>query len=262
MELHQHLICLAINFGYKKGLQTIMRRDKRPYLLKKADLQFQEFYVRHFIKPQLDHLGQGFTFMKPWYVKFFGDPIRLGQSINIVATPDAIVRLSVWSDQKNREGIRIGDFCLICPGVRLHAASSIRIGDNCMIAQGAYITDSDWHDIYNRIDSGKPEPVTIAENVWIGDGAVICKGVTIGENSIIGAGSVVVHSIPPNSVAAGNPAKVMKTLDQNEKLVKRDHWFENPERLSAQIDALDQKMLSGNTLFTWFRSLLFPSVDD
>jgi len=71
------------------------------------------------------------------------------------------------------------------------AASGIFIADNCMIASDAYITDADWHDIYNRASIGKSAPVHIDENVWIGDRATICKGVHIGKNSIIGASAVV-----------------------------------------------------------------------
>jgi acetyltransferase-like isoleucine patch superfamily enzyme len=53
------------------------------------------------------------------------------------------------------------------------------------------ITDSDWHDVYNRISIGKTAPIKIEDNVWIGDSVIVCKGVSIGENSIIGADAVV-----------------------------------------------------------------------
>ena len=55
----------------------------------------------------------------------------------------------------------------------------------------------------------------IEKNVWIGMNSVILKGVTIGDNSIIGAGSVVVKDVPKNTIAAGNPAKVIKDLPIN-----------------------------------------------
>ena len=61
------------------------------------------------------------------------------------------------------------------------------------------------------------DPVTIEDNCWIGAGVTICPGVTIGENSVIGAGSVVVHDIPANSVAAGNPCKVIREINDNDK---------------------------------------------
>jgi maltose O-acetyltransferase len=58
------------------------------------------------------------------------------------------------------------------------------------------------------------KPITIGEDVWIGGSTVICPGITIGDRSIIGAGSVVTKNIPSNVVAAGNPCKVIRTLDQ------------------------------------------------
>lgn len=56
--------------------------------------------------------------------------------------------------------------------------------------------------------------VVLEENVWVGMGCTILKGVTIGKNSVIAAGSVVVHSIPPNVLAGGNPARVLKRFDE------------------------------------------------
>ena len=117
-----------------------------------------------------------------------------------------------------------------------------------MIASRVYITDCDWHDLYNRIATGAARPVRIAANVWIGDSALICKGVNIGENSIIGAGAVVVDDVPANSVAAGNPARIVKSLDPRVPLTTRAHWFADPDALFQNIDRLDRKMLAGNTL--------------
>ena len=62
------------------------------------------------------------------------------------------------------------------------------------------------------------DPVTIGNNCWIGAGSVICPGVTIGENTVIGAGSVVTKDIPANVVAAGNPCKVIREINEQDKL--------------------------------------------
>lgn len=60
-------------------------------------------------------------------------------------------------------------------------------------------------------------PVTIEDNCWIGAGVTICPGVTIGKNSVIGAGSVVVHDIPADSVAVGNPCEVIRKINANDQ---------------------------------------------
>jgi acetyltransferase-like isoleucine patch superfamily enzyme len=239
-----------------------LRRDNRPYYLKKAYLKLQEFYVNHFLRPQLEYLGTGFTFMRPWHVEIFGTPIELGDYVNVVASSDNKVRLAVWAEEKGKGHIRVGNYCLICSGVRIGSAHEILIGDNCMIASNAYITDSDWHDIYNRISIGKTAPVKIEDNVWIGDSVIVCKGVTIGENSIIGAGAVVVGDIPANCVAAGNPAKIVKELDPERQFTIRAQWFSDPDKLMLDFDKADKALLGENSLLHWLRCLLFPSGRD
>lgn len=235
-----------------------MIREHRPYWIKRLYLDFQAFYVRRFLRPHFHSLGPNYTFMKPWHVEVFGSPVDVGNCANVIASSDQKVRFSVWSPHEGKGGITIGDYCLVCPGVRMGSADRIEIGNNCMIASGVYITDCDWHDVYNRIATGKTAPVCIRENVWIGDRAIVCKGVTVGENSIVGAGAVVVHDIPPDTIAAGNPAKPVKRLDRSEKMVKRSQWFADPERLSKEIDRLDREMLDGNTLLGWLRYLVAP----
>ncbi len=240
-----------------------MRRDCRPYFVKKAYLRLQEHYVHHFLRPQFESLGKGFTFMKPWNVEIFGTPVILGDCANVIATSDRKIRFTIWSDSEDKGSIRLGDYCLICPAVRISSASEVVIGDNCMIASNAYITDSDWHDIYDRTAPiGKSAPVKINENVWIGDSAIVCKGVTIGKNSIIGAGAVVVDSIPPDSIAVGNPARVVKQLDPDQPMTTRAHWFSDLDSLAYEIDQIDRDMLKGNTVLDWFRAFLFPSKVD
>ena len=56
------------------------------------------------------------------------------------------------------------------------------------------------------------EPITIGDNVWLGGGVIVCPGVTIGENTVVGAGAVVPEDLPPNVVAVGNPARVVKQV--------------------------------------------------
>ena len=239
-----------------------MRKDHRPYVIKRAILKFQRFYTEHFLRPHFDALGKTPMILRPWYVEVFGAPIIIGHYASIVAAADHRVRLSVWSDKQVSGRIRIGDYSLLCPGVRISSASQISMGDNCMMAAGAYITDSDWHDVYNRIAFGKTEPIDIADNVWIGDSAIVCKGVSIGENSIIGAGAVVVNSIPANCIAAGNPAQVVKHLDPQKSFTTRRQWYLKSANLFKEIDQLDRELLRENTLPHWLRYVFFPSKKD
>lgn len=89
-----------------------------------------------------------------------------------------------------RNGIRLGNNVRIGPGVGL-------------ISAGHSLDDYDVHE--------KGPPIRIGNNVWVGMNAVILPGITIGDNVVVGAGSIVTADIPANSIAAGNPCKVIKT---------------------------------------------------
>lgn len=236
-----------------------MIKDHRPYVVKKAWLKFQKFYANHFLRPQLEQLGKGFAFMRPWHVELFGGPIRIGDYATVIATPDKKVRLSVWPEKPGQGSIDLGDYCLISPGVRISSAHRIVIQENCMLANGVYITDADWHGVYDRVSFGRSAPVHLKKNVWIGDSAIVCKGVTIGENSIIGAGAIVVDSVPDHCIAAGNPAVVVKRLDPDVTFTTRAHWYGDAGRLARDFIQWEQAVLKGNTLFGWLRHLLFPT---
>lgn len=240
-----------------------MRKDHRPYFVKKAYNRFQKFYLKKFLRPEFERLGRGIHAIKPWHVEVFGGPVRLGSFATLIANGDKKVRLSVWTDRTDVRGIDIGDYCLICPGVRISAAEEIVIGANTMMANGVYITDADWHGIYDRsLPIGATRPVHIGENVWLGDSVIVCKGVSIGKNSIIGAGSVVVKDIPENCIAVGNPAQVVRELDPERKIVTRGDWLSNPGEIGRQFDALDRALLKKNTLWGWLRSIIAPRARD
>ena len=240
-----------------------MRRDHRPYFIKKIWFGSLKFYVRHYLEPQLEALGRNAYVVKPWHVEVFGAPITIGDHITLLAASDRKTRLTVWSDKKDIPGISIGDHVLISPGVRISAAQNIVISDNCMIASNAYITDSDWHGIYDRsLPPESASPVTLEPNVWIGDSAIICKGVTIGENSIVGAGAVVSSNIPANVIAVGNPARVVKTLDPERVITTRKDRFGDTDRVNLNLDLQERTLLKKNTLIGWLRHLIKPSKRD
>ena len=132
-----------------------------------------------------------------------------------------------------------------------------------MMAQGAFITDSDWHGVYNRsLSVGNSAPVRIGRNAWIGDSAIVTKGVTIGRNSIVGAGAVVVRDVPSNVVVAGNPAVIVKELDPDRPIVTRGDWMAEPAELAAQFAAIDRERMKDNTWRGWLRSLIRPVAGD
>ena len=108
-----------------------------------------------------------------------------------------------------------------CSFAVLSSKSSIGIGDNTKIGGNARIYDHDYHALdhlsrrspVNDIAACKTAPVVIGDDILIGANAIVLKGVTIGERSVIGAGAVVsMKTIPADSLVAGNPARVIRSL--------------------------------------------------
>lgn len=103
-------------------------------------------------------------------------------------------------------------------GGTICAEESITIGDDVWVGANTTITDTDFHplDLETRLAhplDGATAPVVIEDGVFIGMQCLILKGVTIGARSVIGAGSVIARDIPPGVIAAGNPARVIRSLD-------------------------------------------------
>jgi acetyltransferase-like isoleucine patch superfamily enzyme len=100
----------------------------------------------------------------------------------------------------------------------------IRIGARALIGSHVEIFDSDFHDLRaGRRRDGQPRmaPVELGEDVFIGDGVKILKGVSIGAHSVIGAGSIVTTSIPAGVIAAGNPARVICELPEEDQSLRK-----------------------------------------
>jgi acetyltransferase-like isoleucine patch superfamily enzyme len=130
-------------------------------------------------------------------------------------------------------GCHIGDYCFVGSGTRLWSAKSITIGDRVLISHNVNIFDSQTHPISARkrheefiaiLSSGFPKEnalgeknVVIEDDVLIGAAAIILRGVRIGQGSIVGAGSVVVHDVPPWTIVAGNPARIIREIPENER---------------------------------------------
>lgn len=120
--------------------------------------------------------------------------------------------------------IRIGNGVFIGNGCTLSAASEIVIGDCCLLSAEVRIHDNDGHplDPENRranlpITPKDVSPVKIGDNVWIGARATILKGTTLGDNSVIGTGAVVTSDVQPNTIVAGNPAREVGKLREEER---------------------------------------------
>lgn len=141
---------------------------------------------------------------------------------------------------QNGGKITIGEHCQIGFDCKILCANSISFGDYVILADNITVCDNNnhpvnpqdraliymktsWDSEYRGWKYSQSSPIIIANNVWIGSNVRICKGVTIGEGAIIAACSVVTKNVPANSIAAGNPAKIVKTdIDQSPRLLSDD----------------------------------------
>jgi len=122
--------------------------------------------------------------------------------------------------------ITIGHNVQLNDYVHIAAIQRVVIGDDVLVASRVFITDHN-HGCYGseKIHSnphGKPAdrplvsaPVVIESNVWIGESVTILPGVTVGFGAVLAAGAIVTKNVPPKSIVAGNPAKVIKTFNEN-----------------------------------------------
>lgn len=113
--------------------------------------------------------------------------------------------------------IEIGKECYLNMGCSFIDDAKITIGNNVAFGPGVTIATVGHpiHPDYRRLMYGSP--VTIENNCWIGANTTICPGVTIGKNSVVGAGSIVTKDIPENSVAVGNPCKVIRKINEKDR---------------------------------------------
>jgi len=109
--------------------------------------------------------------------------------------------------------IEIGDRVFINYGASISAHQEIRIGDGSQLGSYACLMDNDYHRVEDRNADGESKPIILGRNVWLGVRVIVLKGVRIGDNAVIGAGSVVTHDVPANCLAAGVPARVIRTFE-------------------------------------------------
>jgi acetyltransferase-like isoleucine patch superfamily enzyme len=124
----------------------------------------------------------------------------------------------VWITAPGDARIRIGSGCFLNIAVMIASEHMVEIGDHCMLANGCFVSDAAHR--FDDPDMPVPwqgftskGPARIGDNCWLGANVVVTSGVTIGERCVIGANSVVTRDIPPRTIAAGSPARVIREIE-------------------------------------------------
>lgn len=186
--------------------------------------------------------GQQFNTSDPEIQAIIHRARSLTREYNLTASDDAVNRKKILADLFGKMGsnvnidtpfycdygrhISVGSNVIININCTFVDCNKIEIGNNVLIASNVQIytathpVATEERLVQNWTENDQTpyfrtyaQPVKIEDNVWIGGGVIILPGVTIGKNSVIGAGSIVTRSIPENSVAFGNPCRVVRTIN-------------------------------------------------
>ncbi|MBN1409818.1 MAG: acyltransferase [Spirochaetales bacterium] len=148
----------------------------------------------------------------------FGNYVRLVSLDDYYPLHCGPVRITLVKTKKDLIGeIRIGNNVHLA-GTIIVSYNKVTIGNDVLFGPNVTIMDCSGHALKGRGERGeldrlKTAPIEIADGAWLGQGACVLKGVRIGKNSVVGINAVVHESVPDNTVVAGNPARIIKTLD-------------------------------------------------
>lgn len=144
-------------------------------------------------------------------ISIFVNYIRINKLRYLGATIGKQVRTYGRFTVMNARYLQIGNRVTLNEGVHINCRDRVFIGSDVRISTNVQIHTGKLNIEQSRREHVQ-EPIRIENNVWIASSCVISAGVTVGENSVIAAGSVVINNIPPNSMVAGVPAKVIARL--------------------------------------------------
>jgi len=191
-------------------------------------------YKSNMVKKRVTLKGTDQVFSSSTYIR-----LSDGSDKNDIVIGDHAMISGALTSENHGE-IYLGSYVYLREDSRIGSVNSITIGDYTSIADYVVILDNNNHPVHPEdrlIKSASPRgsdyrkwrhsdsaPIEIGRNVWIGSFARVCKGVKVGDNSIIAANAVVTKDVPPNTIVAGNPAKVVKNnIDKVERIFKESY---------------------------------------
>ena len=131
--------------------------------------------------------------------------IVVGERVRLVST---VATLELATLRGGR--LEIGNNVFINYGTSIVASRLVSIGDDCLIGTHVMVMDTDFHRVEDKAWDTTGYPVIIEERVWLGNRSIILKGVRVGHDAVVAAGSVVTRDVPPQTVVAGSPARVVR----------------------------------------------------
>jgi acetyltransferase-like isoleucine patch superfamily enzyme len=131
--------------------------------------------------------------------------ITMGDRVRLVSTVAKLELVTLPGGH-----LEIGDNVFINYGTSLVASSHVKIGDDCLIGTHVQVMDTDFHRVEDKAWDPSGEPIVIEDRVWLGNRSIVLKGVRVGHDAVVAAGAVVTRDVPPRTLVAGVPAKVVR----------------------------------------------------
>ena len=180
-----------------------------------GQLYYSNDETLHYLRVKCRELTSAYNHSQPSYKKFREEIL---QNLLGKFAPKCEIEPNFFCDYgfniELDENVFINFNCVFLDCAKIKVGKNVLIGPNVKIFTAGHPIDSETR--ISGLEFAKP--VTIEENVWIGGSIIINPGVTIGKNSIIGSGSVVTKDIPQNVIAAGNPCRIIKTIEDVKKV--------------------------------------------
>ena len=205
-----------------------------------AMIQFVKAVLRKFLERRIEHILRGQSVLQGGGHRFSRKSLIMlvdGSTKDDIVLGDRVWMFGCLESQAGGK-ITIEDVSSIGPRTYIGAVNAITIGSHTAIGDDVTILDNNFHPVtpadrrwlreqpyespYRLWRYADSKPIVIGQNVWVGNNARINKGVTIGDNAVIAACSVVTKDVPANCIAAGNPAKIVRT-----DIDKRPRRFSN-----------------------------------
>lgn len=220
--------------------QSLQRDSSYPitYLIKKGWVFFYNMFTSPIRLRKCTSVGKNpRTEHKPYVIN--NGEIHIGDHINVCSR-------NVQCDLVSMPGgkLTIGNDVFINFGTTICSANKVSIGDKVKIGPYCMIHDTDFHVQGEDFAKVEGVPVIIEEDVWLGSRVIVLKGTVIGKGSIVAAGSVVSGVIPPNVIAGGVPAKVIRRRDESDiKKTEQEENFGLSQDMKERVDAIVMRVL-------------------
>ena len=131
--------------------------------------------------------------------------IIVGERVRLVSTVATLELVTLAGGR-----LEIGDNVFINYGASIVASNLVRIGNDCLIGTHVMVMDTDFHRVEDKSWDTTGYPIIIEDRVWLGNRSMVLKGVRVGHDAVVAAGSIVTRDVPPRTLVAGTPARVIR----------------------------------------------------